>query len=52
MRQGRYPEEYDVSRLFAPLSESIKTATMMIPCNDPDTLPFEVDLPGEGILDQ
>ncbi len=38
--------------IFAPLSQGPKTASVMIPCNDLDSLPLKVGLSGEGILAQ
>jgi hypothetical protein len=36
--------------VFLPLSEGPKTATIMIPCNDLDSLPLEVPLNGIGVV--
>jgi hypothetical protein len=36
--------------VFSPLDEGLKTATIMIPCNDLDSLPLEVPLSGMGVV--
>lgn len=36
--------------VFSPLDAGPKTAAIIIPCNDPDSLPLEVELLGEGTM--